>query len=470
MGDDEDSEYPYVYSSKPGVSTMYAAVERVLAARPDWICASSAFSFDLLIAERWAIPHTRLGRDGFGGTPSRVPMTNHARGSKAITVKGMMVKSLRALSETVHGANVADFLPETYLVTPGEASDAAERAALLRAPRADDECWICKPTGGAHGVGIEICRDARDALRRVDAVLHRSSETNERNRESLGESVGAKGVARDAGRGASPGVSGGDFLPTRSSSIPSGPMSTMSTMSHRVQTTRSCSGTAPASIRRARTRTPLRPRQPPAWLVQRYVRDPMLVDGRKFDIRAFALVTHDLRVLWFEDWIVRTCSERFDMRDVSNRTAHISNHCVQARSDKFGAFEEGNEMFAADFRNRLRGDRGDDAGARLHASIVAQMRRAVAQTVACVIDAMGGGDAYDAFQVLGYDFMPDENGKVWLLEVNGSPAAAERMTPTIAEDLVELAVDAKFPPRGGGRGEKGAVASGRWVELDPACA
>lgn len=204
--------------------------------------------------------------------------------------------------------------------------------------------------------------------------------------------------------------------------------------------------------------------------MQRYVRDPMLVDGRKFDIRAFALVTHDLRVLWFEDWIVRTCSERFDMRDVSNRTAHISNHCVQARSDKFGAFEEGNEMFAADFRNRLRRRRGDDAGARLHASIVAQMRRAVAQTVACVIDAMGGGDAYDAFQVLGYDFMPDENGKVWLLEVNGSPAAAERMTPTIAEDLVELAVDAKFPPRGGGRGEKGAVASGRWVELDLACA
>ena len=28
--------------------------------------------------------------------------------------------------------------------------------------------------------------------------------------------------------------------------------------------------------------------------MQRYVRDPMLVDGRKFDIRAFALVTHDL--------------------------------------------------------------------------------------------------------------------------------------------------------------------------------
>ena len=33
MSNDDDSEEPYVYSSKPGVSTMYAAVERVLAAR-----------------------------------------------------------------------------------------------------------------------------------------------------------------------------------------------------------------------------------------------------------------------------------------------------------------------------------------------------------------------------------------------------------------------------------------------------
>ena len=424
MGDDEDSEYPYVYSSKPGVSTMYAAVERVLAARPDWICASSAFSFDLLVAERWAIPHTRLGRDGFGGTPSRVPMTNHARGSKAITVKGLMVKSLRALRETVRGADVADFLPETFLVTPGEAKDSAERAALLDTPRTDDDCWICKPTGGAHGVGIEICKDARDALRCVDAS-HRSSETEEKQTFTTSETP----------------------------------------------KTREGSRTKPAGKTGCETRVPLRPRQPPAWLVQHYISNPMLVDGRKFDIRAFALVTYDVRVFWFEDWIVRTCSERFDMRDVSNRTAHISNHCVQARSDTFGAFEEGNEIFAAAFRNRLCRDRGDNAGARLHASVVAQMRRAVAQTIRCVVDTMGGSDAYDAFQVLGYDFMPDEEGKVWLLEVNGSPAAAERMTQTIAEDLVELAVDARFPPRGGGRGENGAVASRRWVELnlDQAC-
>jgi hypothetical protein len=39
----------------------------------------------------------------------------------------------------------------------------------------------------------------------------------------------------------------------------------------------------------------------------------MLIDGRKFDIRAFALVTHDGCVHFAHDWIVRTCSEPFDM-------------------------------------------------------------------------------------------------------------------------------------------------------------
>ena len=62
--------------------------------------------------------------------------------------------------------------------------------------------------------------------------------------------------------------------------------------------------------------------------------------------------------------------------------------------------------------------------------------------------------------------MPDEDGKVWLLEVNGSPAAAERMTPSLAADVVELAIDKIYPPGGAagavettaGGGDDGAAA------------
>jgi len=34
------------------------------------------------------------------------------------------------------------------------------------------------------------------------------------------------------------------------------------------------------------------------------------------------------------------------------------------------------------------------------------------------------GLSYDSFQLFGFDFMIDQQYKVWLLEVNGAPAAA----------------------------------------------
>lgn len=79
-------------------------------------------------------------------------------------------------------------------------------------------------------------------------------------------------------------------------------------------------GAEAGSASRPWQRCPLKARSPPAWLVQQYLARPMTLAGRKFDIRAFALVTHDRAVHFCRDWIVRTCSEPFDMSDLSNRT------------------------------------------------------------------------------------------------------------------------------------------------------
>ena len=202
-------------------------------------------------------------------------------------------------------------------------------------------------------------------------------------------------------------------------------------------------------------------------------------------------MTHDRTVHFYHDWIVRTCSVQYDLSDLSNRTAHISNHCIQMESESYGTHEEGNEIFAADMKAYLErtypepaaeaeveagagagpgpgAGAGAGAGAEnangskqskglaLYNGIVDQMRSIAAHTVASIFDCCGGDEAFDSFQVLGYDFMPDEDGKVWLLEVNGSAAAAGRMTPGLAADVVQLAIDRIFPrggPRDVGAGE-----------------
>ena len=48
------------------------------------------------------------------------------------------------------------------------------------------------------------------------------------------------------------------------------------------------------------------------WVVQKYIERPLLISGRKFDIRQFVLVTHELRVWMYRDSYVRTCSGAYD--------------------------------------------------------------------------------------------------------------------------------------------------------------
>ncbi|KAG5470284.1 hypothetical protein LSCM4_02979 [Leishmania orientalis] len=49
------------------------------------------------------------------------------------------------------------------------------------------------------------------------------------------------------------------------------------------------------------------------------------------------------------------------------------------------------------------------------------------------------------FQVFGYDFLIDEDLKVWLLEINGAPGGPDRLKPALVKDTIELAVAPYFP-------------------------
>eukprot|EP00056_Hartaetosiga_gracilis_P008548 m.122149 g.122149 ORF g.122149 m.122149 type:complete len:121 (+) comp12934_c0_seq2:879-1241(+) len=51
---------------------------------------------------------------------------------------------------------------------------------------------------------------------------------------------------------------------------------------------------------------------------------------------------------------------------------------------------------------------------------------------------------YFPFQLFGFDFLVDAEYKVWLLEINGAPAAAERLREKIAGDICSLIIDNLF--------------------------
>ena len=83
----------------------------------------------------------------------------------------------------------------------------------------------------------------------------------------------------------------------------------------------------------------LRQRRPGSqWVVQKYIEGPLLLDGRKFDIRLLVLVTPDHKVYMYRDSYVRTASGKYDPSDASleDKSIHLVNDAVQIQFESYG--------------------------------------------------------------------------------------------------------------------------------------
>ena len=83
------------------------------------------------------------------------------------------------------------------------------------------------------------------------------------------------------------------------------------------------------------------------FLVQKYVEDPLLFRGRKFDIRCFAFVTSRGECFVYDRGYLRTASARFDPAS-DDMGAHLCNNAVQKLLSHYNEFEEGNMQSFAD--------------------------------------------------------------------------------------------------------------------------
>jgi hypothetical protein len=87
-----------------------------------------------------------------------------------------------------------------------------------------------------------------------------------------------------------------------------------------------------------------------AWVVSEYIERPLLLPGRrKFDWRLWVLLGAGYEVRLWREGVLRTCSVAFDLSDLDDAFAHLSNHCIQTEAATYGAFEPTNEMFYAEF-------------------------------------------------------------------------------------------------------------------------
>ncbi|XP_075059865.1 tubulin--tyrosine ligase [Mixophyes fleayi] len=181
-------------------------------------------------------------------------------------------------------------------------------------------------------------------------------------------------------------------------------------------------------------------------VIQKYLENPLLLEPghRKFDIRSWVLVDNQYNIYLYREGVLRTSSEPYNDSDFQDMTSHLTNHCIQKEHSKnYGRYEDGNEMFFEEFNQYL----VTSLNINLENSILWQIKEIIRICLTCIEPAISTKYLpYQSFQLFGFDFMVDEDLKVWLIEVNGAPACAQKLYAELCQGIVDLAISSVFPP------------------------
>ncbi|KAF4090287.1 hypothetical protein AMELA_G00050180 [Ameiurus melas] len=179
-------------------------------------------------------------------------------------------------------------------------------------------------------------------------------------------------------------------------------------------------------------------------VIQKYLERPLLLEPghRKFDIRSWVLVDHQYNIYLYREGVLRTSSEPYNSSDLQDMTSHLTNHCIQKEhSQNYGRYEEGNEMFFDEFKQYLL----NVHDVSMETSILPQIKQIIRSCLVCIEPAISTKHlSYQSFQLFGFDFMLDESFKVWLIEINGAPACAQKLYSELCQGIVDVAISTVF--------------------------
>lgn len=193
------------------------------------------------------------------------------------------------------------------------------------------------------------------------------------------------------------------------------------------------------------------------WIVQCYMERPLLVGGRKFDIRCYGLLVyanHTLKGYIFADGYIRTSGKLYNLNKLSDRETHLTNDAVQQHAKSYGKYEAGNKLSYEEWGVCIARDyphAPSDIVSQIISKIEDNMKLTFKSAQENIMNNNNHG-VKRSFELMGYDYMVDENFHPYLIEINSNPCLEfacpllERIISSLLENVFSLVVDAFCPP------------------------
>jgi len=184
------------------------------------------------------------------------------------------------------------------------------------------------------------------------------------------------------------------------------------------------------------------------YVVSRYVENPLLVGGRKFDLRIYVLVTSysPLRAYLHRQGFARFCTAKYSSSpaDLENVLMHLTNVSVQKHSEDYNE-DHGGKWHIRNLRLYLQATYGQERTNRCFNLIRMLIYHTLRATQSIIIN-----DKH-CFELYGYDVLLDSNLKPWLIEVNASPSLSATtgsdltLKTGVINDVLNLVFPEDFP-------------------------
>ncbi|XP_034454847.1 probable tubulin polyglutamylase TTLL9 [Hippoglossus hippoglossus] len=155
------------------------------------------------------------------------------------------------------------------------------------------------------------------------------------------------------------------------------------------------------------------------YVAQRYIENPYLINGKKFDLRVYVLVTSfaPLKAWLSRDGFARFSHTRFSLMSIDDKYMHLTNVAVQKKSPDYDP-EKGCKWQILQLRRYLTAKHGREMVEILFKEMDNIFVRSLQSVQKIMIN-----DKH-CFELYGYDILLDQNLKPWLIEVNASPSYA----------------------------------------------
>lgn len=166
-------------------------------------------------------------------------------------------------------------------------------------------------------------------------------------------------------------------------------------------------------------------------ICQTYIKRPLLVDGFKFDLRVYTLVTSmdPLRVYVYNEGLVRCATQRYyepSEMNLNQKFMHLTNYSINKNSVTYSRDHEAGSKRTFSALNRMLEDDGHDV-AKLWSNIDDLIVKTIISAWPVLSHSYRASfplhdDISACFELLGFDIIIDHQLNPYLLEVNHSPS------------------------------------------------